>query len=251
MSSFQNIHAEEIYLRGELLQLGSTTIEGTPGERGETGDIGPQGSQGIRGLQGGQGITGLTGLTGSIGLTGPAGAVTVVSGSDPDTTYLQGPVGIQGPSGIQGIDGIQGQTGLTGSIGLTGNQGNRGDVGSLGLTGLQGITGQQGPQGPSGPAGINTVVTVAGETISITGPAGANGADAIFDFQKISVADGVGSIVLPDPTTVVETGLYYYKDAITTTDTTFTLQNGLIVGKFYASRTQHITFLKSGNLWIN
>jgi hypothetical protein len=129
--------------------------------------------------------------------------------------------------------------------------GPRGDIGLTGLTGSVGLTGGIGLQGPIGDPGEVKIITVEGDTTTITGPAGINGKDAKFEFQKIRVNDGVFSIVLPDPTTIAETGLYYYKDSITETDTTFTLHSGLVVGKFYAMRLQNILFLKSGNMWIN
>jgi hypothetical protein len=128
--------------------------------------------------------------------------------------------------------------------------GPRGDIGDTGLTGGVGLTGGIGLHGPAGDPGEVTVIESDGETI-ITGPAGLDGKDAKFEFQRIRVNDGVYSIVLPDPTTIAENGINYYKDSMTETDTTFTLSNGLVVGKFYAMRMQNMLFLKSGNLWIN
>lgn len=127
----------------------------------------------------------------------------------------------------------------------------KGELLTNGLNGTNGTNGLNGSNGTNGTNGTNSVVSVDGTTTVITGDAGADGADGEYKLQEIQVLGGVVSIVLPDPSTVTESGLYYYKNNVTETDTTFTLQSGIVVGKFYALRTQHMLFLKSGNLWIN
>jgi hypothetical protein len=251
MATFQTVHAEAYYLKGELLQLGNNTTQNPAekGERGEKGDPGDPGLPGV-GRQGPPGVTGDPGV-GIQGPPGPPGEVTVVSGDDPAVIYLQGPpgVGLRGLQGLQGVDGPPG-VGLQGLQGIQGLVGPRGDPG-VGLDGLQGKVGPDGIQGPMGPPGIATTTTVDGETTVITGAPGINGTNGTVQFQVIRVLPNQMNIILPEPTDVTETGLYYYKDGVHETDITFYQSNGLMVAKFYHNRIQHITFLKAGNLWIN
>jgi hypothetical protein len=132
--------------------------------------------------------------------------------------------------GIQGIPGIQGPPGIQG---------------------IQGGTGAEGKQGPIGPAGIATVTTATGGTTVITGPAGKDGKNGIVEYQVEQILDGMNAVILPNAADFVKNGLYYYKNDTTDTDTVFTQQNGLVVGKFYSNHIQNITFFKAGNMWIN
>jgi hypothetical protein len=119
------------------------------------------------------------------------------------------------------------------------------------LDGIQGKVGLEGIQGPTGPAGEVTVVTDDGGSTTITGPPGNDGADGVVSIKYIRLTGAVSNIILPAVADVPESGLHYYKDGVHETDLTFSLPNGLIVAKFYAIRLQNITFLKSGNTWIN
>jgi hypothetical protein len=66
----------------------------------------------------------------------------------------------------------------------------------------------------------------------------------------IKVLGTMSSIALPAPDTVVEAGLYYYKDQESDVNTTF-FYNGNQIGKFYHHRLQNITFLKADGKWTN
>lgn len=167
-----NVNTDPIVVIGipeedEIIQIGTITYAGPPGERGIQGlpgATGPQGLQGASGLPGAKGEKGDKGDTGNIGPQG-----------------LQGPQGVQGN---QGATGPQGNTGLKGDTGLQGPQGLKGDKGDQGIPGtaaakgdpgisayqvavqngfsgseptwissLRGEQGIQGPQGLTGPKG--------------------------------------------------------------------------------------------------
>ena len=82
------------------------------------------------------------------------------------------------------------------------------------------------------------------------GQNGQNGEDGEVKFLVVRVVDSMFTITLPDPATVVESGIYYYKDQLNETNTIF-LYNGVQLGKFYFNRKQNITFLKADGRWTN
>jgi hypothetical protein len=124
------------------------------------------------------------------------------------------------------------------------------------LTLMKGDKGEDGKDGTNGTNGVTTTVSVDGtETVvsglnGTNGTNGTNGVDGKVDFKSIRVSDGMVSINLPPLNEVDEAGLYYYKDSLTETNTTFYF-NGVAVGKFYYHRIQNITFLKANGKWVN
>ena len=95
------------------------------------------------------------------------------------------------------------------------------------------------------------VAEVEGGERVISGQDGAKGEDGKVEFKIIRVLANQVIINLPVASDTTESGLYYYKDEVVENDTVFKTHSGLNVGKFYANRIQHITFLKAGDLWIN
>ena len=110
------------------------------------------------------------------------------------------------------------------------------------LTLKQGDKGDKGDKGDDG-----KIITVDDETKVIHGE---DGKDGEVKFLVVHVVDGMFTITLPDPATVVESGIYYYKDQQNETNTTF-FYNDVQLGKFYFNRKQNITSLKADGRWTN
>ena len=72
------------------------------------------------------------------------------------------------------------------------------------------------------------------------------------EFKVIPVLDNTEIFTLPDPADIPESGLYFIKDEFfASTDTTFKLHTGEIVGKMYHNRKQTLMLLKVGGVWRN
>ena len=108
--------------------------------------------------------------------------------------------------------------------------------------------GQQGPPGENGTDGKDATIVVDGTETVIHGE---DGKDATVEFKKIEIVEGMGNIILPDPSTLPEYfGLYYYKTSLTESNTSIIHQNGDLAAKFYYHRYQHCKFVKCGDVWI-
>ena len=71
-------------------------------------------------------------------------------------------------------------------------------------------------------------------------------------FKVIVVLDNTEIFTLPDPADIPESGLYFIKDELfASTDTTFKLHTGEIVGKMYHNRKQTLMLWKVGGVWRN
>jgi hypothetical protein len=71
-------------------------------------------------------------------------------------------------------------------------------------------------------------------------------------FKVVVVLDNTDTFTLPDPADIPESGLYFVKDELfASTDTTFKLHTGEVVGRMYHDSKQTMMFLKVGGVWRN
>jgi hypothetical protein len=235
---------------------GVTGAQGTQGVQGTTGSTGAQGTQGIQGITGSQGTNGTQGTTGSTGLQGTTGTqgtqgLQGTTGSQ-GTTGLQGTTGTtgtagtQGTQGTQGVQGVQGPQGTTGLQGATGTQGTTGTTGNTGAQGTQGV---QGPQGTTGIQGLTGLQGVAGSNATVTQgtgilvSGGVVSIDETYTATRAYVDAATAGLNVHQSvkaaTTAALSGTVTYANgssgvgatltlgtALTTLDTSYTLQNG-------------------------
>lgn len=179
---------------------GADGLKGDPGEKGEKGDPGADGAPGPAGAAGEQGVQGEAGADGE---TGPQG----VPGND----GAVGPAGNDGAPGAAGRDGIDGAMGPQGLPGEKGEQGIPGLKGDTGADGAQGPQGIQGEQGEIGPPGTTT---------------GSSDQDFAADTLTANAANITGDVNIGGNLFVTGTVNKVESSVTTTTNTTFTLNDG-------------------------